>query len=433
MPGRSEKLTLGELEARVRTVLADLNRHTGYGGIFYPFRPDREIMIGPGACRFCRGCVLDERSGGFCRNTAGTSAIQGHAIGDVWYFRCWLGIDSFSLAIAPAGEVVGTIEVGGFLSPSQSRTAQESALSRLSSLDALDLFQDLFGALQAMREIEFDQVQAIAKFLMEATFSQGLNDASYFAVRQRVNDQQQRLAAKVQELGNRYRELPDALALLGQILRYLEEYDIQRARVALDDFLGNMLLAAGQSLETARSHVLMLISTLFSAPVRRQESWTARMQRYEEQLLELNQQSSLEDLCYWAENTLVEHHKAVNRFSEEEQGEPRLSDRLIEWLKNNFMENITISDASKALGYSSSTIVHTLKDETGRTFTQHLTAIRVSEAKRLLAYTTDNLGQIGYRCGFNDQSYFTKVFRREINLTPREFRKMLTRKLSDME
>jgi two-component system response regulator YesN len=157
------------------------------------------------------------------------------------------------------------------------------------------------------------------------------------------------------------------------------------------------------------------------------------MQRYEEQLLELNQQSSLEDLCYWAENTLVEHHKAVNRFSEEDQGEPRLSDRLIEWLKKNFMENITISDASKALGYSSSTIVHTLKDETGRTFTQHLTAIRVSEAKRLLAYTTDNLGQIGYRCGFNDQSYFTKVFRREINLTPREFRKMLTRKLSDVE
>ncbi len=374
---------------------------------------------------------MDERSGDFCRNSACTNAIQGHAAGDAWYFRCWLGIDSFALAVAPAGEVIGAIEIGGFLSPGHARGAQELALSRLSSLDALDLFQDLFGALQAMREMEFDEIQGIAKFLMEATFSQGLNDATYFAVRQRVNDQQQRLSAKVQQLSNQYRELPEALSLLGQILRRLQHHDIQQARVSLDDFLGNMLLVAGDNLETARSHVLMLLSTLFSAPAQTNESWTARMQRFEEQLLELNQQPDMEKLCYWAEKNLVEHHKATNR-STTISKEPRMSDRLLEWLKKNYMRDITISAAAKALGYSPSTIVHTLKLETGKTFTQHLTAIRISEAKRLLAYTTDNLGQISQRCGFNDQSYFTKVFRREINLTPREFRSMLTRKLSDV-
>ena len=47
------------------------------------------------------------------------------------------------------------------------------------------------------------------------------------------------------------------------------------------------------------------------------------------------------------------------------------------------------------------------------------------EAKRLLAYTSLSLGEISRRCGFRDQSYFTKVFRKEVNLTPGEFRHLL--------
>jgi YesN/AraC family two-component response regulator len=72
--------------------------------------------------------------------------------------------------------------------------------------------------------------------------------------------------------------------------------------------------------------------------------------------------------------------------------------------------------------------MHKLKSETGRTFSMHLNDIRIKEAKRLLSFTSLSLGEISLRCGFKDQSYFTKVFKKNLNLTPKEFRMMLNLK-----
>ncbi|MBN1983138.1 MAG: helix-turn-helix domain-containing protein [Chitinivibrionales bacterium] len=53
---------------------------------------------------------------------------------------------------------------------------------------------------------------------------------------------------------------------------------------------------------------------------------------------------------------------------------------------------------------------------------------RVIEAKRLLLYTDDNIGQIAYQIGFEDHSYFTRIFRRSTGLTPHDFRMKYNKK-----
>jgi AraC-like DNA-binding protein len=47
----------------------------------------------------------------------------------------------------------------------------------------------------------------------------------------------------------------------------------------------------------------------------------------------------------------------------------------------------------------------------------------MEKACRLLAYTTKELAQIALECGYCDQSYFTRVFRRTQACTPGEYRK----------
>ena len=51
-----------------------------------------------------------------------------------------------------------------------------------------------------------------------------------------------------------------------------------------------------------------------------------------------------------------------------------------------------------------------------------LNQLRVNRASLLLRQTDKSLVQIALECGFRDQSYFTKVFRRVAGKTPREFR-----------
>ncbi len=422
-----------ELKSRIKRVMAGLEDFAGRGGVYYPMEVGHKPQIGGSACRFCAGCLADRRAGTFCRNTVCTSAVQGYSVGDAWYFRCWLGLDSFAIPIAPPslGEIVGVIEVGGFIAPGHAHNAQEIALSRLSGIDALDLFQVLFGSLQALPETEFSEIKAVADFLLEATFSEGLNSASFFAMRRRVSEQQRRLAVKVQELQTSYPRLPSALRSLAEVFECFPDNDLHGARVKLDDFLGNMLLNSGASLERGKSYLLLLLGALNCERLLGDGRRSMYVPGLDERLIELSRKPDIESLCYWAEELLVGHFNRAQRAgTQESRRKWRVSDRVLDYVRRNYMRDLSLSEVARAAEASPSSVIHGLKRETGRTFVQHLTEIRIREAKRLLAYSTQSLGEISRLCGFKDQSYFTKVFRREINLAPREFRNMLSDRLT---
>ena len=59
---------------------------------------------------------------------------------------------------------------------------------------------------------------------------------------------------------------------------------------------------------------------------------------------------------------------------------------------------------------------------TGMTFKEHLNRIRIEEAARLLSNTDYSVMEIAIACGYKDQSYFTKVFKKLTGLTPKQYR-----------
>lgn len=147
---------------------------------------------------------------------------------------------------------------------------------------------------------------------------------------------------------------------------------------------------------------------------------------FEQKAVDIGKQESVEALCFWTERVALEQYEMSHeRQAESDVTVPPLSERLLSWLRTNFRRKITLSDAAEEIGASNSTITHSIKQQTGQTFAEHLNSIRVSEAKRLLAYSNLSLTEISQRSGFSDQSYFTKVFRKRVNLTPSMFRKML--------
>ena len=53
---------------------------------------------------------------------------------------------------------------------------------------------------------------------------------------------------------------------------------------------------------------------------------------------------------------------------------------------------------------------------------KYLRKLRMRMASRALVYTREALAEVAVRCGFVDQSHFTREFRRHFNRTPREYR-----------
>ncbi|GHT67413.1 4-hydroxyphenylacetate catabolism regulatory protein HpaA [Bacteroidia bacterium] len=63
------------------------------------------------------------------------------------------------------------------------------------------------------------------------------------------------------------------------------------------------------------------------------------------------------------------------------------------------------------------------KEYSGTTAKQYLLDIKLTEAKRLLLYSDHNVNEIAFRLGFEDSSYFSRIFKKKTSLTPSDFLK----------
>jgi AraC family transcriptional regulator len=63
------------------------------------------------------------------------------------------------------------------------------------------------------------------------------------------------------------------------------------------------------------------------------------------------------------------------------------------------------------------------KRSTGVTPYQYLTGLRLEAAKRLMLTTQHSLAEIALACGFGDQSYFTRIFSRNVGTSPAAWRR----------
>ena len=85
--------------------------------------------------------------------------------------------------------------------------------------------------------------------------------------------------------------------------------------------------------------------------------------------------------------------------------------------------NLMLQDVAGEVGMSQSHFSTVFAQETGITFTQYLTALRIGKAKELLAATSMRSSEIAFAVGYNDAHYFSYLFKKHTGVTPSEYRK----------
>lgn len=96
--------------------------------------------------------------------------------------------------------------------------------------------------------------------------------------------------------------------------------------------------------------------------------------------------------------------------------------KCIDFIKENYQKNVTLSDAAVYVDVSSSYLSLLFKQETGINFSNYLTNYRIEEAKKLLKNTNLKIYEIAYKVGFDSPYYFSKVFKNNLGSTCKEFK-----------
>lgn len=96
---------------------------------------------------------------------------------------------------------------------------------------------------------------------------------------------------------------------------------------------------------------------------------------------------------------------------------------ILTYLNERFCTDITLDELSQKFYISKYYLAREFKKAYGETIFQHIIAMRINYAKRLLRFTDKSIDEIAELCGFHDQSYFTKQFKKAENMTCLAFRK----------
>ena len=93
------------------------------------------------------------------------------------------------------------------------------------------------------------------------------------------------------------------------------------------------------------------------------------------------------------------------------------------YIAKNFMDDsLSIGDISGYLHMSASHVCTMFKKETGDTINNYLTEYRLNKAKQYLRETLFTAAEISTKVGYRDSSYFGRIFRKRIGMTPNEYR-----------
>ena len=96
--------------------------------------------------------------------------------------------------------------------------------------------------------------------------------------------------------------------------------------------------------------------------------------------------------------------------------------KVILYIQNNFKNKILIDDICKNVNLSKSHVCKSFKKESGKSINEYIIKTRIRHSKFLLQNSNLSLLEIALESGFESHSYFTKVFKSETGLTPKQFR-----------
>ncbi|MGI6113916.1 MAG: PocR ligand-binding domain-containing protein [Mahellales bacterium] len=404
---------------------------TGLGAMF--INSDGEFSIIPdnyeGICHFCkivRSCPEGLRRCTESMTKAGKLASQ---LGEPYISRCHAGLIEFAAPIMFKDIYLGSISCGPVLMWDWDEIAVQEFLDRTKDLDVNR--EGLVVASRKIKVLSGRDVQAAAELLFIMANHIAKTGMITLQQRRELNEQQSKLAEAIFEK-KRAEEIIKLLEAKASTSTYPMDKERELlgkvrlgdrigAKEILNDLLGHIFFKSGGNPETMKARILELIVVISRAAVEGGASLDKLFGLNYQFIQELAGIHDFDELCHWIvkvlDTFLDRVYETRNIKNAKSLGE------ALNFIRENYKNNLSLESVSQQIYISPYYLSHLFKEELGITFVEYLTRVRIEEAKKLLKDSSMSIVAIASEVGYEDASYFSKVFKKTTGLSPNQYRK----------
>ncbi len=130
--------------------------------------------------------------------------------------------------------------------------------------------------------------------------------------------------------------------------------------------------------------------------------------------------SGYEDIRRWFQEKMQSICQTI-RDQKEEQSNSVVK-KAQAYINENYSNDISLDEVSREVNISPYYFSKLFKDESGENFIEYLTRIRIEKAKEMLRSPEMSIKEVSLKVGYSDPNYFSRIFKRQTDMTPREYK-----------
>jgi len=194
------------------------------------------------------------------------------------------------------------------------------------------------------------------------------------------------------------------------------------SRELLNLYLGQIFFSSNGDLELIKSRVLELIVVLSRSAIEGGGDVGEIFLLNESNIKEVRGFETLENLSLWLNSVIKRYISYVFDFTDVKHAD--IIFKVGEYVKNNYAKKITLDDISGYVYLSKSYLSKIFKEEMNLSLTAFINNIRIEKSKSMLTDNSLPLVEVASLAGFEDQSYFNKVFKKTVGISPGKYREL---------
>jgi YesN/AraC family two-component response regulator len=316
--------------------------------------------------------------------------------------------------------LAGSLISSGILAASHQQVAKDFFLLSRGEIS----LKEILNALLDIPRKSYEEVKTLARMMLICAEHISRETGIYHEFIRRQDEQGSNypkfhIIKKSPEPGNRNPDYP--LDKERMLLASLRRGDSETGKRLITELIDTLSRTVSDDYNYIRFRAVELVVLLFRAAMSPDTAKdNALLETNNRYLKKIQETKNIRELTAVL-NTVVEH-TAGQLFSFQGVRHASVLRRAQRYIWENYTRKISLQEIARASGLSAPYFSTVFKEEMGENLSNYLNRLRVEKAASMLIETDLSLGELSGSCGFEDQSWFSKIFKYYAGISPGKFR-----------